>query len=340
MAIEKYMKRGKPAYRAETVVDGRRVTKRGFETKKDAKKWIARVQILGADEQKSMAFDAVALDWLEAYKVSVAPSTFNKTKSTIGHAIDYFGDKNIYLITAADAQSLANKWSNEYVNCAMMLAYVKAVFRHAKVRPNPFDNIIKPKQKKKGKDVKDLWTIDQLNQFLAACKRDSRQALYPLFRLMAYTGMRRQEVLALKWSDLRGNMLYIHHGVTFDYDNHQVIGDTKTASSERMIAIDDETLAALEDWRPFCGSDRMFPLSINRPYRWMQDIIEREGLPPASPHMLRHLHCTVLINAGASIKDVQERLGHSDIETTLAVYAHANKDKQITADLFTKYVNK
>lgn len=339
MAIEKYMKRGKPAYRAETVVDGRRVTKRGFETKKDAKKWIARVQILGADEQKSMAFDAVAMEWLEAYRASVVPSTYNKTKNIIAHAISYFGDANIHSITTNDVQALANAWSREYANASKMLSYVKSVFKYAKVSPNPFDDIIKPRQNKKGPGVKEMWTVEQLNTFLQACRNDPRKALYPLFRLMAYTGMRRQEILALQWSDLHDSMIYIHRGVTFDYNNQQIIGGTKTASSERWIALDAKTIEALEDWRPFCAGKRIFPFDINKPYRWMQEIIRREGLPSSSPHMLRHLHCTVLINAGANIKDVQARLGHSDIETTLSVYAHANKDKTLAADIFSAYVN-
>lgn len=339
MAIEKYIKRGKPAYRAETVVAGRRITKRGFETKKEAKKWIAWVQIEGISRRDTQAFDQVAQNWLADYKESVAPSTYNKTRVIIQHAIDHFGETNVYSITTADLQALVNSWARQYVHFANMVSYLHKVFSYAKVRPDPFDDLIKPKAKKQGKN-RDIWTVNELHVFLSACKADQRKALYPLFRLMAYTGMRRQEILALSWSDIEDNMLHIRHGVTFDYDNHQIMGSTKTAASKRTIALDAETLEALQEWRPFCSSSLVFPFSINRPYRWMQEIIQREGLPACSPHMLRHLHCSALIDAGANLKDVQERLGHSDIETTLGVYAHANKDKSKTAELFADYVKK
>lgn len=56
-------------------------------------------------------------------------------------------------------------------------------------------------------------------------------------------------------------------------------------------------------------------------------------------HGFRHTHCSLLFEAGASIKEVQDRLGHSDIKTTMNIYAHVSKEKkEQTADIFAQYV--
>ena len=70
--------------------------------------------------------------------------------------------------------------------------------------------------------------------------------------------------------------------------------------------------------------------------RWMNQIIDQnQNIPPSTPHKLRHLHCTILLDAKENIKDVQERMGHSTPQTTLNVYAHANKNKTHATDFFT-----
>ena len=113
--------------------------------------------------------------------------------------------------------------------------------------------------------------------------------------------------------------------------------DTKTEGSHRVIALDVETLDILNEWHKVCPpGDRMFPRQPTVIYNWMQKILkENPDIPPSTPHKLRHLHCTILLDAQASLKDVQERLGHASAQTTLNVYAHANPNKSIVADIFT-----
>lgn len=341
MGIETYtLKDGSTRYRATAYVGSQRLRKRGFKTKKEAKKWIA-VTIADGTVTQPQTFARVAADWLESYRATVRPSTYNKTRVIIRHAIDHFGDTLIATITQADAQALANQWSYQYVNFGKMVSFVSGVFKYAIaneiITKNPFDHIRRPKAHKKSKEI-DLWSAADLAAFLEACKADPRPIIYPFFRLLAYTGVRKQEILALEWTDLDGNLLHIRRALTVDYDNATITGETKNATSNRVIALDAGTLAALADWYNQNSSARIFPVSVNRPGRWMNQISDRAGLPRSTPHKLRHLHCTILIQSGAALKDVQERLGHSDIETTLAIYAHANKNKQITADIFANSI--
>lgn len=338
MAIEKYQTKSGLRYRAVAYVDGSKVQKRGFKTKREAQKWIDHARVDGT-LQSNITFRELAIIWLEQYKDTVAPSTYRKTTTIINHAIDEWGKRPVRVITPSDAQKLANKWSYEYVKFGKMICYTKAVFRFAVVnnliRTNPFDAIKTP-AKHKETSAKTLWTIEQLETFLEACRNDEREMVYPLFRLIAYTGLRRQEALSLEWSDLDGNILSINKALTVDYDNHYTLGPTKNATSNRVIGLDQGTVEALEQWRQLCTTRRIFNISINGPYKWMQQICKKANLPPCTPHQLRHLHCTIAINSGANLKDVQERLGHADIETTLTIYAHADKNKTAVADIFAE----
>ena len=64
-----------------------------------------------------------------------------------------------------------------------------------------------------------------------------------------------------------------------------------------------------------------------------------KGLKRITPHGFRHTHCSLLFEAGASMKQVQARLGHSNIKTTMNVYAHVTKEgKEETADIFGNYM--
>lgn len=72
----------------------------------------------------------------------------------------------------------------------------------------------------------------------------------------------------------------------------------------------------------------------------MLHVQEKYGLRKISTHGLRHTHCSLLFEAGATIKEVQERLGHSDVKTTMDIYAHVTeKAKDEVAQKFAKYMN-
>ena len=165
---------------------------------------------------------------------------------------------------------------------------------------------------------------------------------YPLFRLLAFTGIRAGELSALKWSDLNGNMLSISRTMTLDYDYHYVMGEeTKTESSKRMITIDPETLAILENWRTVCLSkEKIFPILPSRIPEWMHRIIAKcPDVPDSTPYKLHHLHVSILLDANTNIKDIQERLGHASARTTLNIYVDANPNKSFVAYIFTNALN-
>ena len=68
-------------------------------------------------------------------------------------------------------------------------------------------------------------------------------------------------------------------------------------------------------------------------------VIKKHKLHQVTIHGLRHTHASLLFEAGASIKEVQERLGHSDIQMTMNIYTHVTDDlKEQTAEKFQRYI--
>lgn len=78
----------------------------------------------------------------------------------------------------------------------------------------------------------------------------------------------------------------------------------------------------------------------NKTVQWLSDFLEKHSLEHITTHGLRHTHCSLLFEAGASIKEVQYRLGHNDVKTTLEIYAHVTrKTKEGTINKFTAFLN-
>lgn len=358
MAIQKYTNSRGTFYHASTyiVVDGveKRPHKRGFKTKLEAQKWIDSVRVNGFDKPThKLTYEDVYNEWIESYKLTVRPSTFNKTDGMFKHHIlPALGHKKITDIKRVHCQSFINKLSEIVARPDKVLIYLKKVFVYAiqeeYINKNPCDNLLVPRKKKSTEKGKTHLTAQELNTLLELCKSDNRPHIYPLFRLLSYTGMRRQEVLPLMWNDIdfEKGTLSINKAITRDYDNTYYIGETKNESSNRIISLDDETLNIMREWKikNHYKTGLVFPNSngtlMSNSYinKTLQALCKRAEIEPISSHRLRHTHCTILIEAGVNIKDVQERLGHSDIETTLKIYAHANNNKKAAIDKFSKFV--
>ncbi|MDI3340538.1 MAG: site-specific integrase, partial [Sphaerobacter sp.] len=170
-----------------------------------------------------------------------------------------------------------------------------------------------------------VWTPEQLNVFLDAV-RD--HWLFPLYWTAAYTGLRLSELIALHWDDVTLDLGYLF------------VGQSKTRSGRRRIALDADTVAVLTEHRreqarrqaalgpEWHDNGLVFDRGDGRPVSprtaeaVMARYVARLGLPKATPHSLRHFHATVLLSSGVPAHVVQRRLGHASSRTTLDVYAH------------------
>jgi integrase len=188
------------------------------------------------------------------------------------------------------------------------------------------------------------WTAEQLDVFLEAIEA---HRLAPAFHLASYTGMRRGEVLGLRWKDLDldANRLSVRQAlVSVAYELH--ISDVKTGSGRRTIDIEEETVEVLRQWRKARELEAGGPIGeealvFSKPdTTWIHPdvfsqtfdrVVARIVVPEITLHDLRHTHATLLLQAGVSVKVVCERLGHSNPAFTMSVYQHVLPGMQAEA---------
>lgn len=332
------------------------ITKRGFKTKKEANAWADKTRFalaqgvkLESKKHTKMTFNELYQEWFEQYRYTVKPSTAHKTEELFRlHILPAFGSMNLQAIKTPMVQRQVNTWFHEYSKYKTMYNYTHRVLAYAVrrnyIKTNVADNIILPRRQKKVEADNAFWTKKELNTFLAACKEDERKDIYPFFRLLAYTGMRRGEILALEWKDFKDGYITIRQAITTNERGGPTIGTPKSDSSARTIPLDPETIHVLEEWQHYATGPFIFygekPMCEAKPRKWMQQICARIELKPIKIHGLRHTHCSLLFEAGATPKEVQERLGHSSAEITLDIYTHLSSTKrEQTPKQFADYMD-
>lgn len=189
------------------------------------------------------------------------------------------------------------------------------------------------------------WSARELQAFLQHVRSNR---LYAAYVLAATTGMRRGEVLGLRWQDVdldTGRVSVSQTLVAVSRDVH--FSEPKTARGRRNVALDVTTRDALREHRDpqireresveYVDHDLVFahedgtalnPEAFSDAFRRQ---VKRAGLPPIRLHDLRHTHATLALSAGVHPKVVSERLGHASVAFTLDQYSHAIPALQETA---------
>lgn len=338
-----------------------RTTRRGFRTQREARLAIADLELNGLSKPESEpqmihTYEQIYNLWYEEYKTTVKASTLLKTERVFkNHILPAFGNKPIQDIKPMDAQNQMNIWHKKLVRASMVMNYAGLVFDYAirmqLINMNPTKVIKKPVRKESVREDKDMnfYDKDELKKFMAALENNNNFRAFVYFRLLAFTGMRKGESLALKWSDidLEKQTLYINKAVSRSATG-LYIQTPKTPSSIRRISIDDKTVSILQEYKKESPDGLVFQsedggiLSPAKPRKWYLTAMKNlpDDFKQISIHGFRHTHASLLFEAGASIKDVQSRLGHSDIQTTMDVYTHVSKTaKEQLANRFNTYVD-
>lgn len=349
----------------------RYIKRSNFLNETDAKNALSKItyQVSTGEYFKrdsNIKFNELFTLWLELYKGTVKASTYATTKRILKqHVLPFFKDYFVRKITVVDCQRVVNCWFNEYPKqMKKYIFYTARILEYAIkleiIESNPMDNVIKPKTKKEPVKFNNFYTKNELNQFLYCCKNNGNFKIYAFFRLLAYSGVRKGEALALTWKDINfnKNTISINKTVTMVENNKLVIQTPKTLSSIRVIYMDAETMDILKEWKSkqshifymngksalndrllFSKNDGSL-LHPTRPNNWMHLLSKKFGLKYISCHGFRHTHASILFQAGATIKEVQNRLGHADAKTTLNVYTHVTqKEQNETALKFANYLN-
>jgi len=219
----------------------------------------------------------------------------------------------------------------------LLSSALKDAVRMEIVNRNVAELVDTPKHVYKERNV---WSMAQVQQFLNYTKSVSHR-YYPLFELLFYYGMRRGEVLGLRWQDIDFDRGSISIRQTLAEVNHKpVFNKPKTRASERdlpLIPKIQETLALYLLTSPKYGDDLLFHSEWGNPVdpRSLLDsfnlLSKKAGLPRICLHEIRHTVATMLKDSGVTPKDAQVILGHSDITTTLQIYTHSSHENKLDA---------
>lgn len=336
------------------------IKKQGFKSKDEALEAYLnyKLKIVKGEyeplNKKKLTFKQLFESWDKVYKPTVKESTYAVTMRYFNnHILSALGNIYIEKITVAECQKAVNEWFEEAPHTFdRFIHYASKVFKYGidmeLLTSNPMEKVIKPKLKERPQQYQEFYDKDELNKFLSCAKKcNFRYFVY--FRLLAYTGMRKGESLALKWSDIdfETNTISITRNVTTGLNNRPYISNGKTVNSVRRIPVDSETMNYLKEWR-YCQQKDMlkkgfnfldadnyiFPTinngitSLSKPRQWNKSICDKFGLRRIKIHGFRHTHASLCYSAGLNAKEIQKRLGHADSKTTMNVYTHVMKNDE------------
>lgn len=350
----------------------RRTTRRGFKTMKEAKQ-AERNLLLDVEENglpsnqsdgfRDPTFEELASLWLENYKTTVKPSTFENVRVKVEKMTEeHFKELKLKKITVAYCQRVVIELSKTYVLYNHYLSVINRIFKYAVLMDildsNPFDKVIKPKSRqvqRKG----NFLTKEELKEFLKLAQTATLSYFFPLVHLMSYTGLRQGEALALKWSDIDfENKKITVNKTAVRIKEKQTLQTPKTKNSKRVISIDPNTLSILKSWKKdqikiyfkngkhFEGDEnfiftnqRAEWVHIHNFIRYFKRFIADHKLKPITPHGLRHTHASLLFSAGVEPKNISDRLGHSTVQITLDLYTHITEEQRTdTVDKLLEYM--
>lgn len=263
LPIYPYFKNGKKNYFFKIYLginplDGqpKTTTRRNFKTQKEAERAYTKmkyeVQNGNYFKQRAETYQEVYDLWIQQYERSVQESTFVKTSGIFrNHILPSIGKYRITQMNFNVCQKHVNEWADKLKGANKVKSYASLVMDHAikigYIQTNPFALVEitkRPKVFKDGFDVEDeklenFYNKEQLIELLECIKDEYNTKVYTLFHLLAYSGMRKSEALALTWKDIdfKSNEIRIIKAIGRGKDSKLYLKPTKT-EQDRTIKMD------------------------------------------------------------------------------------------------------
>ena len=291
-------------------------------------------------EQSRMTLGEWLDRWLEDIAGTIRPNTMTRYQGTVDrHIKPYLGDKPISQVKGKDIQRLyetlakrGNRNTGEGLSSGTvrgihsMLHEALGAAQQASIIPrNPTEEIEAPKFSYKPKKV---LTDKQLDKFMEAVRQDA--VWYDFFYTELTTGLRRGELLGLKWSDidLEKGDLRVQRQIG-RIDGKIIEMPLKTKNAYRTLPLSADAISVLKIQKCKVGnSEWVFPSPTGGPMspdsvlHMLHRVLKRAGLPKVRFHDLRHTFATLALQNGVDIKTVSGMLGHFSAGFTLDTYAH------------------
>ncbi len=351
-SMASFQKRGKTwQYTVSRMVNGKPapIRKGGFRTKKEAQIAAAEIE---AELSKGVVphlkpepFDAYFENWLKVFKPHVANNTMQRYLNTLKTIKEYFGSKPIQEITKRDYQRFMNYYgenrarsTSDKIN-AHIRACVSMAIEEGIIRVDFTKGVTKSGKKGKRKEDKRLNYKDSKKLYKYLFENLDKGLNFYLLLLGLVTGMRFGEIVGLTRKDFNffNNTINIDKSWGYTKKMHKGFGPTKNDQSVRVISVDNKVMnefKKLFDKIPdnvhrlvfYSPKSKYKVISNGAANDLLKNILAKLKIDPISVHGLRHTHASVSLYRKASIYYVSERLGHSDIETTMNEYSHVLKE--------------
>jgi len=331
----------------------KRIT-RYFNTRKEAQDWLAQVQheknVGTFVEPDKITFGEWLKRWLEVYvKPNRRRTTYDNYESLIRcHLIPTVGHIPLQKLTTSDLQAVYNLKRKE--GRALWTLHLLRQIANKALKQAVKENLV-ARNVNEGTELPSMarrevgyLEAEQVERFLEAIQGDRYYAAY---LLELATGLRRGELLALRWQDVdftkstvtvRQSLVRVRtdEGPTRTKLEFQ---EPKTERSKGSVPVPQDVMRELKAHRKRQLEERLFfgpryrdqdlvfclpdgrpldPRNFTRRYEWL---LARAGLPKRCFHALRHTVATLLLEAGEDLKVVQEILRHTKLQTTADIYA-------------------
>jgi integrase len=317
-------------------------------------------------------------EWVDAHAAAVKPKTFAGYRHDIDHYIvPRIGRMRLQSLRPAVISKLyrdlaehggqdegpLSAWTVAHIHRTLRKALADAVQVEQLLTTNPAERSKRPRDR--GRPSIRVWTVTQLDAFLSTAQS---HRLYAFYRLAAYTGARRGELLYLRWQAVDLDAAEITFGGSTAVVRGQRVEGTTKGGRSRVVSIDiesgavlrehqrqqdEEELAAGPAWNDNGGlvftsrwGEPLYPDTVtalmSKLIRQYNRSVSDSGdpLPHARLHDLRHLHATTLLLAGVPVHVVAARLGHADPAVRLRVYSHVLREHTLgIGDIFAQAVN-
>lgn len=358
-----------------------RVSKGGYQTLKDAKQKLddamLRVILARPAVGTKRKFSSFSEEWLVSLDIA-ASTRAGYLKILRAHLNPAFGNRALADIEVGDVKRLyaklresGRKDSKDYGGQLsessvskihlVLSAVLESAMDEGLIISNPVKHksIRAPGQSRRSRAIlegDEVLSRKQLKDLLTWIRDSLEDDLYPMWHLIAETGVRRSEAVAIKWADLDFDTGVLSIRRAADTAVARAVKSTKTYKA-RAVTIDPVTLELMNVYKEhrsilgpsFVSRESFIFSTTNGDLRGPNDVTARwsrlvlkarvalSDLPKITIKGLRHTHATLLLQSGVNPKVVQERLGHSNITTTLDIYSHVTPT--IQAEAIEKYRN-
>ncbi|MBQ3125011.1 MAG: site-specific integrase [Clostridia bacterium] len=297
-------------------------------------------------------------EYLAVQKNALRESTLDKTKRTLElYVIPQFSALTLKKLTLQTLQ----KWKLDIEetkttkDTPLSLEYKRKIFsvfrtflnyavKMEYISTNPLVKLGNFKDANSFKSDMDYYTSEEFIKFISTARKCAEDAesssgnisewnYYVFFNIAFYAGMRKGEIHALKWTDIKDNTIHITRSVAQKLKGEDRETPPKNKSSIRSIQIPiplkkvlDEHYARCklldgfsDSWR-ICGGESC--LRDSTLDKRNEKYAELAGIKKIRMHDYRHSHASLLANNGINIQEIARRLGHSSVEMTWNVYSH------------------